>query len=127
MKGIEKIYSNYFPTNSFDDLNIPLYVSATDLLKGETTFFSSGNLSKALMASSCIPFVFQPIKFNNSYYVDGGVLDNFPIEPLIGQCDLIIGISVNSYQVESEKIHMKNVIDRSVHLSLSNTLIQKKN
>jgi NTE family protein len=60
MKGFEKMYQDYFPNNSFDDLQIPLHVAATDILKGEVVYFSSGNLSQALMASSCIPVVFQP-------------------------------------------------------------------
>jgi NTE family protein len=125
MKGFEKVYSQYFKTNSFADLNIPLYVAATDILKGELTYFSSGNLSQALMASSCIPVVFQPITYQNSMFVDGGVLNNFPIEPLLNQCDIIIGIYVNSIKKEVEEIHMNNIIDRSFHLALSSSVRNK--
>jgi len=125
MKGFEKIYSNYFPTNSFSDLNIPLYVAATDILKGEITYFSSGDLSQSLMASSCIPVVFQPVSYNGSMFVDGGVLNNFPIEPLVGQCDIIIGIHVNSIKKEVNEIHMNNILDRSFHLALSNSVRNK--
>lgn len=126
MKGFEKMYQTYFPKNSFNDLQIPLYVTATDILKGEAVCFSSGNLSLALMASSCIPVVFQPVQFDGTYYVDGGVINNFPVEPLINQCDVIIGSHVNSIKTEASEIHMTNIIDRCFHLALSNTVRDKK-
>lgn len=125
MKNFEKIYAKYFPNNSFDELSIPIIISATDLLNGESVYFSSGNLSQCLLASSCIPVIFQPVNFNNTYYVDGAVLDNFPIEPLLSQCEKIIGVSVNSIKKESKEIHMRNIIDRTVHLSLSKHLNEK--
>jgi NTE family protein len=125
MKGFEKIYDQYFPSNSFSDLDIPLIVSATDILKGEIVYFSSGNLSKSLMASSCIPMVFQPVNYNGTYYVDGGILDNFPIEPLLNQCEIIIGIHVNSIKKEVNEIQLNKILDRSFHLALNNSVKTK--
>lgn len=125
MKGFEQIYAKYFPENTFESLQIPLHVAATDLLKGQITYFSGGNLSQALMASSCIPVVFQPVQYNSTYYVDGGVLDNFPVEPLLGKCDIIIGSYVNSIKEELSEIHMNDVLDRSFHLALSNSVRNK--
>lgn len=127
MKGFEKMYQEYFPNNTFDDLQIPLYVAATDILKGEVVYFSSGNLSQALMASSCIPIVFQPLYFDNTYYVDGGVLNNFPVEPLMNKCDIIIGSHVNSIKTEVSEIHMTDIVDRSFHLAMSNSVRNKIN
>lgn len=127
MRGFEKVYAKYFPNNSFEDLKIPLIVAATDILKCEINYFSSGNLSKALCASSCIPLVFQPVNFNDSLYVDGGVLDNFPVEPLIGKCDVIVGVHVNSLEKELKKVHMNNIVDRSFHLALSLSVKNKIN
>ncbi len=125
MNPFEKIYNQYFPKNSIDDLNIPLFISATDILKGELVYFSSGNLAKALLASSCIPLVFQPVSYNDTLFVDGGVLNNFPVEPLINKCDFIIGVNVNSIKKEVTEIHMNNIIDRSFHLAL-NSDVQNK-
>ncbi len=125
MKGFEKLYQHYFPNNQFSDLKIPLHIAATDLLKGETTYFSSGNLAQPLMGSCCIPFVFQPLYYENTYFVDGGVLNNFPVEPLIGKCDIIIGSHVNSIKKEVQEIHMKDIIDRSFHLAMNKTVRDK--
>lgn len=119
MKGFEDIYQTYFKTNSFDDLNIPLYIAATDILKGEINYFSDGELTTSLLASSCIPVLFQPIHYRGTHYVDGGVLNNFPIEPLLDKCHKIIGINVNSISKEKHEIPTKNVLDRSFHLALN--------
>jgi NTE family protein len=125
MKGFDDIYKTYFKTNSFDDLKIPLSIAATDILKGEINYFSEGDLSTALLASSCIPVLFHPIHYRGSYYVDGGILNNFPIEPLLNKCNKIIGINVNSIDKEIHEIHMKNVLDRSFHLALNSANNQK--
>ncbi|MBA0885163.1 patatin-like phospholipase family protein [Flavobacterium undicola] len=125
MKGFHDIYIECFPTNSFDDLKIPLYITATDILKGELVYFSSGNLSQALMASSCLPLLFQPINYNDTLYVDGGVINNFPIEPLMGQCDIIIGSYVNSIKKEVDKVGMNNILDRCFHLAMKSSVEQK--
>lgn len=125
MKGFEKIFSEYFKSHSFHDLNIPLHVAATDLIRGEIVYFSSGNLSQALLASSCIPVLFQPVSYQNTLFVDGGILNNLPIEPLQTCTDKIIGIYVNSIKKEEVKIHMNTVLDRSVHLALRETIKEK--
>lgn len=125
MHAFENLFHRYFPKNSFEDLNIELYAAATDILKGETVYFHSGNLTQAIMASSCIPIVFQPLSFEGKLYVDGGVLNNFPIEPLIEKCNVIIGSNVNSIKKESQTVNMRDVLDRSFHLAMSNAVRHK--
>ncbi len=125
MKGFHDIYLECFPSNSFDDLQIPLYIAATDILKGELVYFSSGNLSHAILASSCLPILFHPVKYNETLYVDGGVMNNFPIEPLLNQCDIIIGSYVNSIKKEVDKVNMNNILDRCFHLAMKSSVEQK--
>ena len=127
MKGFEKLYKTHFPNNQFSDLQIPLVIAATNISKGELVYFSSGNLTQPLMASCCIPFMFQPLYLNGSYFVDGGVLNNFPVEPLVGKCDVIIGSHVNSIKPEVGEINMKDIIDRSFHLAMNTTVKSKIN
>jgi len=125
MKSLEKIYKQYFPNDDFNDLKIPLHIAATDILKGETHYFNSGVLSKAIMASSAIPIIFEPVHFQESVFVDGGVLNNFPIEPLLDKYDVIIGSHVNSLNKETPLIHMTNILDRSFHLAMSASIKPK--
>jgi NTE family protein len=85
----------YIPQKTYEELNIQLYISATDMLKGKLVTFSSGSINKAVIASCAFPFVFSPVLWNDTYYSDGGIINNFPVEPLLGRCKSIIGVYVN--------------------------------
>lgn len=90
----EVMYPVYNITN-FDDLTIPFRAVATDLVKGEVVVMGEGSLEIALRASMSIPSVFQPVSYNNTLLVDGGIMDNFPtdIAKDLG-ADIIIGSDV---------------------------------
>lgn len=90
-----EFFEDFFPKNSFEDLKYPLTVTATDLLSGKLTYFNKGELIKPLIASSALPPVFSPIEIDNKWYCDGGVLNNFPVEPIKKDCDVILGSFVN--------------------------------
>lgn len=90
-----EFFEDFFPKNSFEDLKYPLTVTATDLLSGKLTYFNEGELIKPLIASSALPPVFSPIEINNKWYCDGGVLNNFPVEPIKNNCDVVLGSFVN--------------------------------
>lgn len=125
MKTFASVYAEYFPENKIEGLKIPLTITATDIVNGELKYFTEGDLSQALMASSCVPLVFQPIQFDGTILLDGGILNNFPVEPLIGKCDKIIGIHVNSLSRKIEQIHMKDMLDRSFHFALNKGIMEK--
>ena len=97
MQKVEEVYLKYIPHNTFEHLKIPLTVNATDLYAGETVYFSSGELLKPVMASCSIPGLFEPIVHNGVTLIDGGILNNMPIEPLLGKYDYIIGSHCNPY------------------------------
>jgi len=84
-----------FPHDSFTELDKELYVSVTNLLTGKNRLIESGSLTTALMCSSAIPGVFSPMKVGKSFYSDGGLTNNYPIEPLHSRCQFIVGSYVN--------------------------------
>lgn len=102
-----KIFKGYFPKNTFEGLEKPLYVVATDLLKGEEKVFSKGTLIKPLLASAALTPVFSPVEINRTLYADGGVMNNFPKEYVDGKADFVIGSNV-SIAGEIEKKDLKN-------------------
>ena len=79
----------------FEDLLVPFFATATDLVKGETIHFSEGDLCEALLASAAIPLIFEPRRQNGRLLVDGGVMNNFPVEPLRKHPFPILGVHVN--------------------------------
>ena len=67
-------------------------MTGTDLQSGRLEVWSSGALVRPLLASSAVPFVFAPCEVDGRHYVDGGIVDNFPLSPLVGLCDTILGV-----------------------------------
>lgn len=122
MNSFEELFKKYFPDNSFSTLKIPLHVTTVDILNGKEVCFSQGDLSKSLTASSCIPFVFQPLSYRGTLFVDGGVMNNLPVEVLDNSCDYIIGSYCNSIRIEPEHVHMSDIIDRTFHLALGSSV-----
>lgn len=89
---IAPAFRRYFPEDSFEALAKPLLVTGTDLSTGKLELWSSGPLVGPLLASSAIPFVFSPVALAGRLYADGGIVDNFPVAPLVGLCDTIVGV-----------------------------------
>jgi NTE family protein len=89
------IFKEYFPFEDFESLHKKLYVTATNLQKGIEEVFSSGELIMPLLASAALPPVFSPVEIKSTLYADGGIMNNFPSEPLLGKADFIIGSNVS--------------------------------
>lgn len=126
----EKFYDEFkkfFPHDSFESLPKKLFITATDIIKGELKIFDEGELIKPVLASATFPGVFSPIDIDGSFYVDGGVLNNFPIEPLIPSCDKIIGSYVNALKdikIKDLK-HSYNVLDRAYKIKSASDSLAK--
>ncbi len=89
------VFTRYFPEDSFEALKKPLYITATDIENGRSRIFSSGQLIRPILASAAYPLVFTPVKIEGTLYADGGIMNNFPVEPLLDQCEQLIGVYVN--------------------------------
>src|SRR5687767_1894310 len=68
LDGLRDIIMKYIPENSFESLKIPLTIAATEIKKGKIEYFTQGELAQAIMASSCVPAVFNPVQFNGGLY-----------------------------------------------------------
>ncbi len=80
--------------DSFEALKIPLHIGTTNLEKGEMVVFNSGQLYSVVQACGSIPMLFKPVEINGEWYVDGGAMNNFPVQCIRDQCDLLVGINV---------------------------------
>ncbi|TYP98971.1 NTE family protein [Tenacibaculum adriaticum] len=120
-----KDFLNKHITNDFNELKIPLYISVTNLNLGNFEIKSSGNLIEYISATCAVPLLFRPIKIEDHLYVDGGLLNNLPVEPLINTCDKIIGVSVNSHQYKEEIKGVLQITERCLHLAVWNTIQER--
>lgn len=124
---ISDVLVKYFPEDSFDVLTKKLYVTATDMIKNKMKIYQSGELIMPLLASAAFPGVFSPVNINDSLYADGGITNNFPVEPLLAECDMIIGVYVNAIKkIEKSDLNsVLSVIERAYEISRANTSMQK--
>ncbi|WP_296700006.1 patatin-like phospholipase family protein [Algoriphagus sp.] len=126
MNSVGDLFKLYLKHNSFSELKTPLTVAATDVKKGKVIYFSEGELINPILASSCIPGMFDPIVIGNKYLIDGGVLNNLPVEPLDGICDYVIGINCNHLPEEANIKNMKSLIERSVIMAMNYNVYSRK-
>jgi NTE family protein len=117
-----KAFAKYLP-EKFEDLKIPLTVNATDLYSGKSVFFDSGNLYLPVQASCCIPLIFQPIEYDKYLFVDGGIINNLPVEPLLNRSDFIIGVHSNPTGEKRDFSTFTKVLERTQLLSISRNTI----
>jgi NTE family protein len=81
--------------DDFSKLPIPFFCIATNIETGEAVILNKGNLAQAVTASSAFPSLFKPVIINNQILIDGGVVNNYPIDKLKAKgVDIIIGVDV---------------------------------
>ncbi len=127
MTGLIKILNRYLHARIFEDLKIPLIVPATDLNNGKINYFSSGELINIIVASSSIPVLFKPVIIDKIEYLDGGIMDNFPVQPLYQKCETLIGSHANPVGYVKKFNNMFSIAERTFHLSVASHVIDKKN
>ncbi len=120
LTGFEKTLRKTLQAKTFEELKIPLLIHAVNINTVEYTTFDSGDLVAAIKASASIPVVFPPVKVGQHQFLDGGILNNFPVEPLLGKCRKIIGINVNPVGKENDIKGLMTIAIRSFHLSMRN-------
>ncbi|MDR6845462.1 patatin-like phospholipase family protein [Flavobacterium granuli] len=95
-----------YNVKDFDKLPIPFRAMATDLVEGKEVILSKGSLAFAMRASMSLPAVFNPMNYEKTVLVDGGVMNNFPtdIAKQMG-ADIIIGSDVGGGMEPIEKLN----------------------
>lgn len=78
--ALRRFLKRHLSCHRFEELQIPLYVVATDLLTGKLVCMNSGAIIPAVHASIAVPFVFSPVYLYKRWLVDGGVADPIPVK-----------------------------------------------
>lgn len=86
---------------SFDKLPIPYRCVAVDLKKVEEIVLDSGSLAHAVHASMAIPGVFKSVEWDGRQLVDGGVLNNLPVDVVKAMgADIVIAVDLSQKKVK---------------------------
>ncbi|MDH7499828.1 MAG: cyclic nucleotide-binding domain-containing protein [candidate division NC10 bacterium] len=111
----------------FLDLRIPFAAVAVDIANGEEVILDSNSVADAVRASIAMPGVFEPVRLNDRWLVDGAVVNSVPASVLIRKgMNYVIGVFLVSRQSKAEwnpirGPHIINVLTRSYDIVRSQT------
>lgn len=128
MEILDQILREHIHTDDFSALNIKVFITTSDLNKGEAVIYSEGELFRPVIASASIPVVFEPVIMGDKILIDGGLMNDFPIEPLQDICDITIGSYVNKTEDgigNSSKFQTFNILERCFHLAIAKSVYDK--
>lgn len=92
-------------TLEFKDLPIPFVCIGTDVVTGEQVILQKGNLPQSVLASGAFPSLYSPVEIDGKLLIDGGVVNNYPIDEVKAMgADIIIGVDVQDGLKTQEEI-----------------------
>ena len=92
---ISRLTKHVSHIREFNQLPIPFLCIATDLETGNQVVLEKGILAEAIIASGALPTLYNPIEINGRLLIDGGVVNNYPVEELTSRgITVIIGVDV---------------------------------
>ena len=105
--------------DDFSTLQKPFYCSVVNLNSGKSEIKHEGKLFQWVQASASIPIIFEPQVIDGNSYVDGGLLNNLPVDCIRDQCQILIGVHVNHNGPEDSINGLKAVAERTFRLAMS--------
>ena len=107
---LKELFKNVSAINDFSKLPIPFMCIATNLESGKIEIFEQGDLVSSIMASSAFPSLMDPVKINDSLYIDGAMTINYPSKPLKDKgIDIVIGVDLS--QGLANRDNLQSAID----------------
>jgi NTE family protein len=89
----------------FKKLPIPFLCIGTNIALGEQVVFEKGVFAQAITGSSSLPSIFAPVMIDDNLIIDGGVMNNYPIEEVRKMgADIIIGVDVQSGLLNKDEL-----------------------
>lgn len=124
--NINNMFNNltigYHDSLSFDRLPIPFACVATDVVDGSEVVIDRGVLAEAMRASMAIPAVFAPVRKDGMVLVDGGLVNNFPVDIARRMgADIVIGVDVQEgLQPEEKLTGLSQILTQIVDIACQN-------
>lgn len=126
---LKDILSNLIDFKELQEYNKKkLFICATNVKTNRAKIFSNKEITvDAVMASACLPFLFQAVEIEGEFYWDGGYMGNPPISPLITNTGLrdIVLVKINSININSVPTTARDIADRVNEISFNSSLINE--
>jgi NTE family protein len=117
-ESLRELMLEYVGDVAIEDAAIPLSIVATDINSGEEIILTSGSVVDAVCASAAIPGIYIPVEINGRTLVDGGLVQNVPIEALQTAC-VTIASHLNSVSHYQEISHVLDVMRNAFEIAVS--------
>ncbi len=111
-----RLTSSYEHVTNFDQLPIPFRCIAVDLITGRDVILKSGSLAKAMRSTMSIPSIFSPVEWGDSLLIDGGLLNNLPVDVVREMgADIIIAVNVGTSLKKRQDLQsILDILEQSV-------------
>jgi NTE family protein len=121
---IEDFLRRFTSAHDFSEMKIPLSIVATDLIKGESVYFTEGEIGPALRASCAYPGLFLPVEYEDRFLVDGFLTETVPSTAVrrLG-AEVVIGVHLEPGLLSTRPRNTIEVISRSFSV-IQGSLIQ---
>jgi predicted acylesterase/phospholipase RssA len=115
---LSRLVYDYSDVKDFDNLPIPFRCVSVDLVTGREVIHRKGNLSTAMRATMSVPSIFVPVKMGDSLLIDGGLLNNVPVDVVREMgADVIIASTVRNPKKTVEELNNPlKIIDHSFNI-----------
>lgn len=110
-EGASEFLSEHIPARTFEALQIPMEVVATDFWKRKQVVFRTGELIPAIRASISLPAIFEPVVLDDMVLIDGGATNPLPYDLIREKCDILIAIDVSGEKTPSKDEQIPNVFE----------------
>ncbi len=124
---LEEFVRTKIATTNIENMKLPFTAVATDLNRGTRVVLNRGSVAKAVHASSAIPGVFAPVDYQGRLLVDGGVLDNIPIDVAREEgADIVIAVDISENIVNYNITNLVDVMLQAVNIMFDENVKYKK-
>ena len=118
-KKLGVLIKDYIGEKNIEQSDIPLAMVTTDISNGKKIVLKKGSVADGVMASTCIPGIFRPLEINKKLLVDGGVVENVPIDTVKEMgADFVIGVDLTARHRSLTPRNILEVIMNSFHFTL---------
>ena len=116
-KKVQDYVNKHVKNKPLQDLDIPMYVVATELQHGKRTVFNYGDTGQAVRASVSIPSMFIPASIAEQEYVDGGLVSPVPVEVAreLG-ADIVVAVNILAQPIHTETSNVWGLFNQNINI-----------
>ncbi|MFV0591420.1 MAG: patatin-like phospholipase family protein [Draconibacterium sp.] len=119
LDGLKEIVEKEIEAKNIEDLKIPFHICISNLNKGTVEYKDTGPLGETVLASSSIPMLFAPVPLGRYLYVDGGLMDNIPVDPVVNDCENLIVSNISPINPKANLKNLVQIATRILYMSVN--------